>query len=290
MYISKTKSILPKNIMKTILVPIDFSKSSEYASKVASKIALKSKSKIFLLHIVEIPSGGADMGSRSNFSIPESMFYLRKIRDRILEFKSQFFSENQDVNYVVRVQNPYEGIIAYAEKINTDLIVMGSKGHSDFEEIFIGSNTEKVVRKSTKPVLVVKKENFNFNLKNIVFASDFKNKNQKEVIKKLIDFAFIFKSKIHLLKIITPSNFESTSEATEGIKEFVKEFGLTKKNISVYNDVSVEKGILNYSREIKSDLIALSTHGRSGLSHLFSASVTKNLSKSALKPMLTFRV
>lgn len=276
--------------MKTILVPIDFSKSSEYAAKVASKIAQKSKSKIYLLHIVEIPTGGADMGSRSNFSIPESMLYLRKIRDRILEFKSQFFSENQDVNYVVRVQNPYEGIIAYAEKINTDLIVMGSKGHSNFEEIFIGSNTEKVVRKSTKPVLVVKKNNFNFNLKNIVFASDFKNKNQKEVIKKLIDFAFIFKSKIHLLKIITPSNFESTSEATKEIKEFVKEFGLTKKNIAVYNDVSVEKGILNYSREIKSDLIALSTHGRSGLSHLFSASVTKNLSKSALKPMLTFRV
>lgn len=276
--------------MKTILVPIDFSKSSEYAAKVASKIAQKSKSKIYLLHIVEIPTGGADMGSRSNFSIPESMLYLRKIRDRILEFKSQFFSENQEVNYVVRVQNPYEGIIAYAEKINTDLIVMGSKGHSNFEEIFIGSNTEKVVRKSTKPVLVVKKNNFNFNLKNIVFASDFKNKNQKEVIKKLIDFAFIFKSKIHLLKIITPSNFESTSEATKEIKEFVKEFGLTKKNIAVYNDVSVEKGILNYSREIKSDLIALSTHGRSGLSHLFSASVTKNLSKSALKPMLTFRV
>jgi nucleotide-binding universal stress UspA family protein len=65
---------------------------------------------------------------------------------------------------------------------------------------------------------------------------------------------------------------------------------LPKHSITIYNDISVEKGILNFSREINADLIALSTHGRSGLSHLFSSSVTKNLSKNALKPMLTIRV
>lgn len=276
--------------MDTILVPIDFSKSSEYATKMAAKIAEKSGSRVCLLHIIELPSGMADMGSRSSFSIPESMLYLRKIRDRILEFKSKFFTENQDVYHAIRFQNPYEGIIAYAEKINTDLIIMGSKGHSDFEEIFIGSNTEKVVRKSTKPVIVVKKDSKNFKFKHIVFASDFKNDDQKEVFKKLLDFAGVFNSKIHLLKITTPSNFESTSEATQKIKVFAAEFDMPKYSISIYNDVSVEKGILNFSREINADLIALSTHGRSGLSHLFSASVTKNLSKNALKPMLTIRV
>jgi nucleotide-binding universal stress UspA family protein len=276
--------------MKTILVPIDFSKSSEYATKMAAKIAQKSGSKTCLLHIIELPSGMEDMGSRSSFSIPESMLYLRKIRERIFEFRDRFFTENQEVYHAIRFQNPYEGIIAYADKINTDLIIMGSKGHSDFEEILIGSNTEKVVRTSTKPVLVVKKDSEKFKLKNLVFASSFKNDDKKEVLRKLLEFAVIFDSKIQLLKVTTPSNFESTFEATKKIKEFISEFDLPKHSITIYNDISVEKGILNFSREINADLIALSTHGRSGLSHLFSSSVTKNLSKNALKPMLTIRV
>lgn len=276
--------------MEKILVPIDFSKSSEYASKMAAKIAQKSGSIIYLLHIVELPSGIADMGSRSNFSIPESMLYLRKIRERILDFKNRFFSEYQEVHHLIRFQNPYEGILACADKINVDLIIMGSKGHSNFEEIFIGSNTEKVVRTATKPVLVVKKDNEKFKMKNLVFASSFKNDDKKEVLRKLIEFATIFDSKIHLLKVTTPSNFESTLEAKEKIKAFIAEFTLPKHSITIYNDISVQKGILNFSQEINADLIALSTHGRSGLSHLFSASVTKNLSKNALKPMLTIRV
>jgi hypothetical protein len=82
--------------MQPILVPIDFSKSSEFACKMAAKIAKKNwKAPVYLLHIIELPSGMADMGSRSNFSIPKSMLYLRKIRERIIDFKEGFFLENQ---------------------------------------------------------------------------------------------------------------------------------------------------------------------------------------------------
>ncbi|WP_299047333.1 universal stress protein [uncultured Polaribacter sp.] len=79
-------------------------------------------------------------------------------------------------------------------------------------------------------------------------------------------------------------------EAKRKIKEFIADFKLSKSKINIYSDVSVEKGILNFSREIKADLITLSTHGRSGLAHLFTGSVTKNLSKNALKPMMTIKV
>ncbi|MCI2228710.1 universal stress protein [Polaribacter sp. MSW13] len=275
--------------MKRILVPIDFSKQSEYAAKMAARIAKKSNSEIFLLHLIELPSGVVDMGSGSKFSIPESMLYLRMTRERIISFKENFFSKKTRVSYSIKLQNPHEGIQKYADKINADLIVMGSKGHSEFEEILIGSNTEKVVRTSTVPVLVVKKDDEKFKLKNLVFASSFKNDN-KEVFRKFLDFANAFDSKIHLLKVNTPSNFESTHDAKEKVKGFIKEFKLPKHSINIYNDTSIESGILNFSRDINADIIALSTHGRSGLSHLFSASVTKNLSKSALKPMLTIKV
>ncbi|MGJ8745527.1 universal stress protein [Polaribacter sp.] len=275
--------------MKKILVPIDFSKQSEYATKMAAKIAKKSNSAVYLLHMIELPTGVVDMGSRSNFSIPESMLYLRKIRERILEYKSKFFPEGSEIHYSIRFQAPYEGIQKYADKIDADLIIMGSKGHSEFEEILIGSNTEKVVRTSTRPVIVIKKDDDKFKLKNLVFASSFKSDN-KVVFGKFLDFANQFKSKVHLLKVNTPSRFESTKNAKQKVKDFIAEYEMPKHSINVYSDTSVEKGILNFSREINADVIALCTHGRSGLSHLFSASVTKNLSKNALKPMLTIKV
>ena len=276
--------------MKKILVPIDFSKKSEYASKMAAKIAEKSGSTVYLLHMIDLPTGIIDMGAGSNFSIPESMLYLRKVKDKIIEFKDTFFPETTEVHHSIRFQNPHQGILKYADKIDADLIIMGSKGHSDFEEILIGSNTEKVVRTSTRPVIVVKKDSKKFKMKNLVFASSFKNEDKKEVFRKFLDFANQFNSKIQLLKVNTPSNFESTHDAKEKIKEFIKDFQLPKYSINIYNDVSIEKGILNFSRDINADLIALSTNGRSGLSHLFSASVTKKLSKKAKKPMLTIKV
>ncbi len=275
--------------MKNILVPIDFSKPSEYAAKMAAKIAKKTNATIYLIHLIELPTGIIDMGSGSSFSIPESILYLRKTRDKILEFKQTFFGNKVNVEYFIKLSSPFDGIKKYAEKINADLIIMGSKGHSEFEEIMIGSNTEKVVRSSKIPVIVVKKDDVKIKLKNLVFASNFKEEN-KEVFSKFLNFANAFNSKIHLLKINTPSQFESTFNAKEKVKTFIKDYNLPKHKINIYNDVSVEKGILNYAKEKKADLIALSTHGRSGISHLFTGSVTKNLSKKALKPLFTVKV
>lgn len=276
--------------MKNILVPIDFSEKSEFASKMAAVIGKKTNSTIYLLHMIELPSGIVDMGAGSNFSIPESMLYLRKIKDRILEFKERFFSENKEVHHSIRFQHPHEGILKYAEKVDADLIIMGSKGQSNFEEILIGSNTEKVVRSSKIPVIVVKQDSSKFSLKNLVFASGFRKEDEKEAFKKFLVFANCFKSKIHLLRVNTPSNFESTQKATARIQAFVEDCELPKHTINIYNDASIKKGILNFSREIDADLIALLTHGRSGISHLFTASVTKNLSKNALRPMLTIKI
>ena len=275
--------------MKNILVPIHFSKASEYAPKLASKIAKKTGATIYLIHLIELPKGVIDIASSSKFSIPESMLYLRKIREKILLFRDQFFNKSIKVEYFIKLNNPLDGIIKYADKIDADIIIMGSKGLSELEEITIGSNTEKVVRTSKRPVIVVKKDFEKFKLKNLVFASNFKEEN-KEVFDKFVHFANTFNSKIHLLKVNTPANFQVTSETKQEIQNFISDFNLEKHKINVYNDVSVEKGILNFSKEINADLIALSTHGRSGLAHLFTGSVTKTLSKNALKPMFTIKV
>ncbi len=275
--------------MKKILVPTDFSKPSEHASKLASTIAKNSDSEIHLLHMIELPTGIIDMGGGSNFSIPESMLYIRKVKDKLMNYKQQFFPKNDNIKHAIRFQNPYEGIRDYGKKINADLIVMGSKGHTDLEEMIIGSNTEKVVRNSEAPVLVTKENDEVFNPKNLIFASSFKPDKDK-AFNRFLDFSKNFNSKIHLLKINTPQKFENTQKTKERIQDFANKHNLDNYTINTYNDSSIERGILNFSDEINADIIALATHGRSGLSHIFNGSITRHLSKNAIKPMLTFRV
>ena len=275
--------------MYKILVPVDFSKKSKYAVKIAAQIGKKIDAKIYLLHLVELPSGIVDMGAGSNFSIPESMMYLRKVKEKILTLKATFFSDDQIVKYSIKFQHPYEGIKDYVEKINADLIVMGSKGVSDFEEMIIGSNTEKVVRTSTVPVIVVKTDAKKFKFKKIVFASNYENEN-KDAFKDFLTFAKQFNSQIHLLKINTVSSFESSTVTKEKIKDFIEDFEIDRKTIHIQNDVSVVKGITNFAQEIDADLIALTTHGRSGLSSLFNSSIAKSVSKSVLRPVITFKI
>ena len=275
--------------MYKILVPVDFSEKSKYAVKTAAQIGKKIDAKIYLLHLVELPSGIVDMGAGSNFSIPESMMYLRKVKEKILALKAAFFNDDQTVKYSIKFQHPYEGIKDYVEKINADLIVMGSKGVSDFEEMIIGSNTEKVVRTSTVPVIVVKTDAKKFKFKKIIFASNYENEN-KAAFKDFLTFAKQFNSQIHLLKINTASSFESSAVTKEKIEDFIEDFEIDRKTIHIHNDVSIVKGITNFAQEIDADLIALTTHGRSGLSSLFNSSIAKSVSKSVLRPVITFKI
>ena len=275
--------------MYKILVPVDFSEKSNYAVKMAAKIGKNIEAEIYLLHLVELPSGIVDMGAGSNFSIPESMMYLRKVKEKILDLKATYFHDDQIVKYSIKFQNPFEGITDYVKKINANLIVMGSKGVSDFEEMIIGSNTEKVVRTSTIPVIVVKADSKKFKFKKLVFASNYDDKNKGAFV-DFLNFAKQFKTEIHLLKINTASSFENSFITKEKIKNFIKDFDLPKNTIHIHNDESVVKGITNFAKEIEADLIALTTHGRSGLSSLFNSSIAKSVSKSVLRPVITFKI
>ncbi len=66
------------------------------------------------------------------------------------------FLKGLTVVETIQFQHAFSGIIDESEKNNIDLIVMGSQGASGLQEMFIGSNTEKVVRRSNVPVLVIK--------------------------------------------------------------------------------------------------------------------------------------
>ena len=150
---------------------------------------------------------------------------------------------------------------------------MGSHGASGFKETFIGSNAEKVVRNSEIPVLIIKKEAGDFEVKKFAFASDFADEIKKPFA-KVVDFANKFDAELHLVMINTPSSFKPTHIANEIMNGFISGFNINKLATHIYNDVNVESGVLNFANSIDADLIGMSTHGRKGLAHFFNVSVS----------------
>jgi nucleotide-binding universal stress UspA family protein len=60
--------------------------------------------------------------------------------------------------------------------------------------------------------------------------------------------------------------------------------------VEIYNDYTVERGVLNYSEGINADLIGIPTHGRKGLSHFFMGSIGEDIANHSKIPVMTFRL
>src|SRR5690554_3141199 len=273
--------------MKKLLVPTDFSEQAENALKVAVQISKKRNGEIFLLHSIELPVQYAT--ARENSGIPEPLFYMKLARKQFQEFKEKPFLKDVVVNDLVGHNEIFEEIEEACEAHDIDLIIMGSTGASGFKEMFVGSNTEKVVRTSSTPVLVIKDRYPNFEIEDFVFATDFSDKI-KDAFSQAKEVANILGATIHLLFVNTPANFKTSKESERTMEDFVKEMDLTNYTLNVYNDVSVEKGILNFTKSINVQLIGMATHGRKGISHFLNGSISEDMVNHAKIPIITFKI
>ncbi len=274
--------------MKRILVPTDFSKHAEYALKVAAQIAKKNDGEIILVHMLELPTSGNDAISTAH-EIPELMLFKNAAINKLDSLMESEFLEGLKVSKIIQFEMAFDGIVKYTKSHDIDLIVMGSHGASGFQEMFIGSNTEKVVRNSEAPVLVIKREEEKFSASKFVFASDFSDEAKKP-FEKAFAFAQGFGAHLHLVNINTPNNFKSTKVAQQIMKDFLAGTDTTNITSHIYNDVNVEKGILHFAKSIDADLIGMSTHGRKGLSHFFNGSISEDLVNHAKRPVITFKI
>lgn len=274
--------------MRKILVPTDFSDQAEHALKVAAILAKKHNAEIYLLHMLEIPLQEIDP-INAHSEIPEAIFFMKLAHQKFEDLISKDYLNGVTVHETVKSDISFTEIKEACSEFNIDLIVMGSHGASGLKEMFVGSNAEKVVRTSDVPVLVIKNEHPTFNIDNFVFASDFKNDN-KETYKQAVSFAELFGSKIHLLMVNTANNFQTTAEARQKIDKFIAGSPFNDYVVNIYNDESVEQGILNFSKDIDADIIGISTHGRQGIAHFFNASISEDLVNHAKRPVMTFKI
>lgn len=272
--------------MKTILVPTDFSDYAMFALRVAASIARKINARIHLVHVYNLPSAGV-----SHFTYYENFFNEIKenAQQQLEEVIKEPFLKNIPVQRSLMTDRLIWEIVSSEKYKNTDLIVMGSHGKSGFSRVFIGSNTEKVVRMANAPVLTIKKEYKRFNIRKIVFASDF-SQEVYDAFKKVKFIINAYQPEVHLLKVITASDFESTPDSMRLLKDFSRRFALKNARLDVYNSEGIESGIIAFSHSINADLVIIPTHGRTGIAHLINGSLAESLVKHEPKPVLSIKI
>ena len=274
--------------MKNILVPTDFSDQAENALHVAAQLARKYDAEIYLLHFLELPLHQVDAMS-SHSDLPEAMFFMKLAHKRFEEVLSRDFLQDVKVHETVEFNQSFNQLPETCDEKSIDLIVMGSHGVSGLKEIFVGSNTEKVVRNSNTPVLVIKKPHEEFEINDFVFASDFTSANKK-TYQEAMSFAELFDAKLHLVMVNTVHNFTTTLEARERISDFTRNSRYENFTVTIFNDETVEQGIMNFSQSIEADLIGISTYGRQGIAHFFNGSISEDLVNHAKRPVMTFKI
>ncbi len=274
--------------MKKILVPTDFSDQAEKALEVAAQLAKKYNAEIYLLNVLDLPLHEVDQLKGYN-DLPEAVFFMKLAHKKFEALKAKDYLEGLTVHDTVEFHDIFKAVYHVCQKNDIDLIIMGSHGTSGFRELLIGSNTEKVVRTSDVPVLVIKKPHTNFKVGHFVFASDFKEESKVPFLKAL-KFAKLFEAEMHLLMVVTANKFITTTEAKRRIQSFLDTVTHNFCTVHIYNDDTIEKGIMNFSESIGADLIGMSTHGRQGLSHFFNGSISEDLVNHARRPVMTFRI
>lgn len=277
-------------MIKNILVPTDFSKQAESALKVAAQIAKKNNAKIYLLHILELPMHLTDlMSSGAPGPAPEAVFFMKQTHKKFEEVLNQDYLKDIDVIETVNFEDVLHGIINSSTKNNIDIIIMGSHGSTGFEELFIGSNAEKVVRTSKKPVLVIKEDCDIFEINDFVYATNFDDED-KPCLLAAHDFSKSIQAKLHLVWINTANGFKTTYETEEKMNNMISNLAIEGYSLNIYNDNTVEKGILNFADSINAGMIGISTHGRKGISHFINGSLGEDVVNHAKRPVLTFKI
>ncbi|MGA3265388.1 MAG: universal stress protein [Verrucomicrobiota bacterium] len=140
--------------IREILVPTDFSEHSNFALRYAMSVAKEFNSRITLLHVIEpaTVSGGAFCPAAANYN----MISISAEQAIARTWEHEKSAQPLAWRSMVREGIPYHMIIQTAKAEKSDLIIIATHGRTGLAHIFMGSTTEKVIRRAPCPVLVVR--------------------------------------------------------------------------------------------------------------------------------------
>jgi len=250
--------------MKKILITTDFSDNAWNAIFTALKVYTEVDCHFYLLHAYE-PTPLNLMGSKSQqrlgviydslskYSVEELQEVLSYLEKNHKNPKHQFTTLSKPGN----LEDSVETVI---NENDIDILFMGTQGATGAKEVFLGSNTVKVLNLiKSIPILVVP-NGYNFqSLKTLFFATDFSAPYKKNLFDSIIEFAKIWKADIEVVHVAMEYDLNDNQEAhKEVLKERLAGFDIKFKNIPF--EINTSKSIDMYTEDKDDSILAILRH------------------------------
>ena len=286
---------------KKILVPIDFSPFSDYASDFAIFLAQKYSAEITLLHIIVLYE--ADVDEDVHLRQLEEIIKTKEISTKALFSKhSEKFSEKniRITSTIERGVSAASAILEFKSKHKFDLIVMGTHGRTGIKNWIYGSVAEKVVRLSRIPVITLHNNPGEIKIKKLIVPVDFSG-NSLHGIQEAQRIAKDFAAELYFVHVIEQhihpsfhavgmeSIFAVDPDLNDISEDRLAEFCKHKDNNAHFKvmEGTAPQTIADYAADIDADIVVMATRGFTGIDHLLIGSTTERLVRIAPCAVLT---
>jgi nucleotide-binding universal stress UspA family protein len=188
---------------------------------------------------------------------------------------------------VAIVDNEFKnGIDEYLKNEEIDLIVMGTSGEENAQEIFTGNHTEQTIRVSACPVLSVR-DGFEVDLLKtmVVGVMVISDNKLADGLKPLRDLAECFDSEVHLVHVRDNANEEALIEGY--FQRIAQIAGLTKFTVTILDASDKAEALSNYAQHVNAGCIAVIKNSKEGIFRIFSNKLSSRLVKEEGGPVVT---
>lgn len=277
--------------MHKIIVPVDFSDVSAYGTTLAVKLARYLQAEIHFLHVVNLPSHvlltpEGELFEDGDFDISVPRQRKEAAQVNMKNWAERYFPEAFTCVCFGHVE---EDVMKYAHQQQAALIVMGTHAVSGVKEMLTHSYGHHLAMHSNVPVMTLKCDRSDMDVKKIVLAGSFKQDDVPHC-EMAIALQKAFDAQLYLLRVNTPNDFMPDGEAYQHMKAFAMQHQLTNVDFAVYNDNDVEDGIVHFVAKNNIDIIAIGSKQRTGLNKLINGCVSADLVNHVFKPILTFKL
>jgi nucleotide-binding universal stress UspA family protein len=269
-----------KTEFRRILVPLDGSQRAESALEALRPLIGSNDAEVSLLGVAETPEGTEGVKA-----------YLEGIAGTL---KAQGM---QAVPFC-RVGRPADEILLRAAERRVDLIALTTHGRTGLERVVVGSVTEEVLRKASVPLLVGRPGASGAG-KTVVVALD-GSEAAETILPAAAELARLRQGGLNLVKVALPVVAGSglgeipLTFPSEDPLPYLKSVagrlaadGVTATPVGLEGRAASE--ILRHARESKAGLIAMTTHGRTGLARLLLGSIAEEVLRHSPCPVLVRR-
>lgn len=277
--------------MKKILVPFDFSALSMSALRFAIELAEAGQGEVIALHVVNMTPVYLESLDPNGYAMGSASILSELGREAVTNFAKVRLELKTSIQPGFRVEQGllHQVIIRTVHEMEADLVVMGTSGSSGLTEVLLGSNTERVVRTAPVPVISIHKGQKISHIQNIVFPTTI-DLDQHRFMWQIRALQSFFNAHLHLLYVKTPDTKETEKSLTAMLNDLAKYYDLSDFSVHTTKAATEEKGVLRFASRMPGSMIAMATHGYTGLTHLMLGSVAENVINHTNEAVWTFRL